>query len=131
MRVRIAMAIAVTLLLSGCKAIDGTYQPSCVAFAGSEIRLEGGRFVWDKFTDQVVVDEQGNTVDQFPDFPRQGSYAVSNDAVTLSADTGSTETFYLLRDEGAVYLLTSEEKSTYDATGERPRCALQRQPAGT
>ena len=131
MNVRITLAVVLALLLSGCKAIEGAYVPSCVAFSGSEIRLEGGRFVWEKFTDQVVVDEQGNKVDQFPDFPRQGSYAVSDDVVTLSPDTGSSETFHLLRDEGAVYLLTDTEKSTYDATGERPRCVLKRQPAGT
>ena len=131
MKLRIATALVLALLLSGCKAIDGNYVPSCTAFAGSEIRLADGRFVWDKFTDQVVVDEQGNKVDQFPDFPRLGSYTVSKDVVTLRPDAGDSETFHLLRQEGAVYLLTDTEKSTYDATGERPRCALMRQPTGT
>lgn len=131
MSLRIVTTLALILLLSGCKAIDGTYLPSCVAFSGSEIQLADGRFVWKKFTDQVVLDEQGNKIDQFPGFPLEGDYKVSGDVMTLTPDTGAPESFYLLRDEPDIYLLTAREKAGYDASGERPRCALKRQPAGT
>ena len=61
------------LALSGCKSYEGLYAPACAAYSGSEIKLSGGQFHWSKFTDQVVLDEQGNTVDPFPGFSREGA----------------------------------------------------------
>ena len=120
------------LALSGCKPYDGLYAPSCAAYSGSEIRLEDGRFFWSKFTDQVVMDEQGNTVDPFPGFPREGTYAVDGKTITLTPSSGEAlDTLYLVSDGADVYLLTSAENAEFAAGGELPRCALKRQVSGT
>jgi hypothetical protein len=120
------------LSLTACASIEGTYLPSCMAFAGSEIRLDDGRFHWSKFTDQVKVDAQGNEIDPFPGFPLEGVYAVSGDVMTLVPDSGeSPQILYVHEDDKAIYLLTAAEKATLDTSGERPQCVLQRQAPGT
>ena len=120
------------LVLTGCASFEGVYLPSCEAYAGSEIRLADGRFVWSKFTDQVVVDEDGNKVDAFPGFPLEGTYHVSGKVLTLVPGNGQPpETLYFLRDEGAVYLLSAAENDEIAAGGSLPRCALKRQAEGT
>src|SRR5210317_1448403 len=45
---------------AGCAAdtnIAGTYEPSCIAFEGNTIELSDNRFTWDKFTDEVRIEE--------------------------------------------------------------------------
>ncbi len=43
---------------------DGTYAPSCIAYADSNITLNNGECVWDKFTGEVVVNDEGEVVDK-------------------------------------------------------------------
>ena len=83
-------------IAAGCAAdtnIAGTYTPSCIAFEGNTIKLSDSRFTWDKFTDEVSIDEDGNEIDPFPGFPVRGSYVVEDDVVQrstgreLAADT--------------------------------------------
>ena len=132
MNLRIPAILFLSLLMSACASIEGVYLPACVAYAGSKISLADGRFHWSKFTDQVVVDDDGNTIDPFPGFPLEGKYRVDGQAITLTPGTGQpAETFYLLEEKGAIYLLTAREKAGMDAGGGRPKCALQRQPSGT
>ena len=120
------------LVLSGCKPYEGLYAPSCAAYSGSEIELSGGHFHWSKFTDQVVLDEQGNTVDPFPGFPREGAYEIDGKTVTLTPASGEApETLYIVVEGADVYLLTSAEKTEFSAGGAPPRCALKRQVSGT
>jgi hypothetical protein len=132
MYLRILLLAGSTILLSGCKSHEGLYAPSCVAYAGSEIQLEDGRFVWTKFTDQVRIDEQGNKIDPFPGFPLRGQYTEQGARLTLLAEEGGgSHTMFLVRIDGGVYLYTAEEAEAFEASGERPACPLQRQVPGT
>lgn len=113
---------------SGCASqadISGTYLPSCVAFAGNRIELAAGRFTWDKFTDEVTVDDSGNVVDPFPGFPVRGSYAVEGDMLRLTTDAGELAgEMHLVRRPGQVYLLTAKEFDAWKRDGAVPECAL-------
>ena len=131
MLLRLATALTLPLLIAGCATIDGTYVPSCDAFAGPEIRLADNRFIWRKFTDQVEVDESGNKVDPHPGFPREGGYEANGTSVTLTSDDGIAETFSIVQAGRAFYLLTAAENAEFESSGAIPRCALVRQPAGT
>ena len=132
MKLRSLSLAGCVLALTACTSIDGTYLPSCTAFSGSEIRLADGRFHWSKFTDQVVIDEEGNEVDPFPGFPVEGIYQVSGEAMTLVPDSGeSPQMLYIHRDGKAIYLLNAAEQATLEDSGERPQCVLRRQPPGT
>ena len=105
--------------------ISGTYLPSCIPFAGSKIELAEGRFTWDKFTDAVTVDDAGEVVDPFPDFPLRGVYAVDGDVLRLTTDTGELAgEMHLVRRPGQVYLLTAAEFEAWERDGTVPACAL-------
>ena len=113
---------------AGCAAdtnIAGTYSPSCVAFEGNTIELSEGRFTWDKFTDEVTVDEAGNELDPFPGFPVRGTYVVEDDTVRLTTDVGELAgEMHMVRRPDQVYLLTAEEFESWQRDGEVPKCAL-------
>lgn len=132
MKMRNLLLAASALTLTACASIDGTYLPSCDAYTGSKIVLTDGRFHWSKFTDQVVVDADGNEVDQFPGFPLEGVYQVVSEVMTLVPDSGeSPEILYVQQDGKAVYLLNALEKTALDTSGQRPECVLMRQPPGS
>ena len=64
------------LSFCGCVSSEGRYSPDCIAFAGDTIELADGRFEWDKFTDQVRMDDNGKvTIDNRP----VHTYTLSND----------------------------------------------------
>ena len=113
---------------AGCATdadVAGLYAPSCVAFEGSTIALTDQRFTWDKFTDEVTVDNAGNRVDPFPGFPVRGTYTIDNDVLHLTTDVGElAATLHLLRRPGQVYLLTAGEFEAWQQDGEVPKCAL-------
>ena len=100
-------------IAAGCAAdtnIAGTYTPSCIAFEGNTIKLSDSRFTWDKFTDEVSIDEDGNEIDPFPGFPVRGSYVVEDDVVRLTTDVGELAgEMHLVRRPGQVYLLTDRQ----------------------
>jgi len=129
---RYIVLLLAALILSGCGSYEGLYVPSCIAYSGSEIRMEDERFVWSKFTDQVIVDERGNTVDHFPGFPIEGTYMRRGHRITLLAgDAQSAVEMILFRVGEEVYLYTAEEAGAFESTGKRPVCPLQLQsPAG-
>lgn len=129
---RMLIPVGLLLTLTACASVDGVYLPSCEAYAGSEIRLEDGRFHWSRFTDQVVIDEEGNKVDPFPGYPLEGVYQVSGGILTLVPDDGESPQVLYIQQEGKdIYLLNAAEKGALDASGEPPQCALQRQAPGT
>lgn len=124
---------AVLLLASmgafaGCASgpdVTGTYGPSCVAFEGNTIELTDSRFTWDKFTDEVTVDDDGNTVDPFPGFPVRGTYAVRDDVLSLTTDVGELAAeLHLVQRPGEMYLLTAPEFEAWERDGQVPECAL-------
>jgi hypothetical protein len=117
--------ILIAAALSGCVSHEGTYSPDCIAYAGSNIELSDGRFVWEKFTDQVVVDDEGRVINQFPGYPIKGSYRIDGQTVYMESDDGeSMETMYLHRRDNRYYLLTAEQSDTLRKTGKYPDCAL-------
>lgn len=114
------------VLLSGCVSHDGTYLPGCSAYAGNKITLDEGQFVWEKFTDAVVVDDDDNIVDQFPGYPLEGSYRINGQMVQMEALSGeSLQTMYLQKFGKQQYLLTADEFASWQQSGKRDDCALQ------
>jgi hypothetical protein len=123
--VKTGFLIVATLVLAGCKSIEGTWQPGCVAFAGDRITLADGRYSWDRFTDAREIDDQGNVVDPYPDFPKTGRYRVDGETVQLlGPDDDVLATFHLHEDGGNYRLLTPEEHAAVLNGGQMPDCPL-------
>ena len=121
---RIILAFS-TAVVFGCVSHEGTYSPDCIAYAGSNISLHDGQFVWEKFTDEVVVDDAGEVVNQFPGFPMRGSYRIEGQTVYMESDGGeSLEHMYLQRRDTRQYLLTAEQFEAWEKTGKDADCAL-------
>ncbi|HSM30164.1 MAG TPA: hypothetical protein VK854_05635 [Woeseiaceae bacterium] len=128
MKMNAAVCLTWLACVAGCATNDGvvgTYAPSCVAFEGNTIELADSRFTWDKFTDEVTVDDAGNTVDPFPGFPVRGTYTVEGDVVRLVTDVGELAAeLHFVRRPGQVYLLTDAEFDAWRNSGTVPKCAL-------
>ncbi len=125
MNPRIISTTLAAALLFGCVSHEGTYSPDCIAFAGSHIRLGNGQFVWEKFTDSVVVDDAGEVVNQFPGFPMRGTYRIDGQTLYMESDAGeSMENMYLHRRDNRQYLLTAEQFEAWEKTGNYAVCAL-------
>lgn len=113
--------------LAACKSLYGTYTPACMAYAGDSIELQGGRYTWDKFTDQVMLGPDGKVTDQFPGYPADGSYNLDGDILVLTSDTGdAVAEFHLRESEGRLYLLTDEQNRDWRDSGRYPDCVLVR-----
>ena len=126
--VRIPMTAGVFViagLLTACVSYEGIYTPACAAFAGDRIELHQGQFSWEKFTDSVVVDDDGEVVNQFPDYPKRGSYRIDGPEVSMQASSGELITeMYLLRQDDRRYLLTGDQHRAWERTGQLADCAL-------
>ncbi len=128
MDVRPTVVVCAVCLLAGCNAVDGTYYPGCVAFAGDKVVLADGRFSWDKFTDEVRVDDQGEVIDQFPGHPKRGSYRLRGTELQLTFDAdGAVETMHVMQHEGRTILLNTAQLDASQATGRHDDCALTRE----
>jgi hypothetical protein len=122
---RLTTLVAFACLASACATHEGTYTPDCIAYAGNRIELGGGRFVWDKFTDQVIVDDAGEKVDPFPEYPVRGRYRIEEHRVIFDSYTGEElPDMYLQSDRNRHYLFTAEEFETWRESGTRPDCPL-------
>jgi hypothetical protein len=128
MKTRAPILLASLGAFAGCASgpdVTGTYSPSCVAFEGNTIELTESRFTWDKFTDEVTVDDAGNTLDPFPGFPVRGTYTVADNVLSLTTDVGELAAeLHLVQRPGQVYLLTDLEFEAWQRDGEVPECAL-------
>ena len=113
--------------LVACAPYEGKYEPGCTAYAGSVVSLEGSDFVWEKFTDQVRIDEEGKVIDAYPDYPKQGSYRKSGSTLYLETTDGeAVATMYLHKYGESYLLLTVEEHEAWERSGEYGACALKR-----
>ena len=122
---RIGAITATCVLACSCVSHEGTYSPGCIAFEGSHVQLIGGQFTWEKFTDQVVLDNDGNTVNQFPDYPKSGLYRIDGQTVYLETDAGeSMQDMHLHRHGDRHYLLTDEQLQAWKQSGNYADCAL-------
>jgi len=120
------LIVSLGILISGCVSHDGTYLPGCTAYAGNKITLNQGHFVWEKFTDEVLVGEDGEVVNQFPGYPLEGSYRIDGQMVQMEALSGETlDTMYLQNSGEQRFLLTADEFASWQQEGKRHDCALQ------
>jgi len=127
--------IATTLLfcvLTGCKSPEGTYYPGCIAYEGNKISLGDGQYVWEKFTDQVAVDDDGNVVNRFPGYPKQGTYRIDGHTLIMSSDNGEPDvTLHIHQRDGSYLLLTASQTAMFEQTGRYDDCVLTRQGTRT
>ncbi len=122
---RPVLTVLVALSLSACASHEGTYSPDCVAYEGSNVSLSDGQFVWEKFTDSVVVDDAGNVVNQFPAYPKQGTYRIAGQTLYLEAASGELiANMYLQQRNDRHYLLTAAQFEAWQETGTDDACAL-------
>ena len=125
MKPRLVVTVLYAVMLSGCLSHEGTYLPGCIAYAGNKITLSGDRFVWEKFTDSVVVDDAGEVVNQFPGYPLRGTYRIDGQTLYMKSDGGeSLENMYLHQRDNRQYLLTAEQFAAWENTGKDADCAL-------
>ena len=130
MIIRLTALLFVAGLLSACKSIDGTYRPGCIAYEGSEIVLQDGNFTKNRFTDQVALDDDGQVVDPFPDYPQEGGYRVDRQFLYLTFEhDGSTETMHIDEHGGRIVLLTESEFDHLRQGGRPDDCVLAREDA--
>jgi len=125
MNLHVFAAALIAALLFGCVSHEGTYSPDCIAYEGSNIEFSDGQFIWEKFTDQVIVDDDGEVVNQFPGYPMRGTYRIDGQIVYMQPDTGeSMEHMYLHRRDNRYYLLTAEQFEAWENNSEYGDCAL-------
>ncbi len=125
---RTVSLLLVAVALAACKSHNGIYMPDCIAYEGDTVELHDGRFEWDRFTDQVLVDDGGKVVDPFPDYPKAGSYAATDTDLKLTADDGSAlPDMRLVEDQGKIFLLTAAQYRDWQSGSPVADCALVRQ----
>jgi hypothetical protein len=125
MRSRIFITTLMATFLSSCTSYEGNYSPACVAFEGSKIALSEGRFLWEKFTDQVFVNDDGEIVNSFPGYPMKGVFRIDGQSVHLKSDSGeSLPSMFLHERNKRHYLLTAEQFAQLEISGTFPECAL-------
>ena len=126
---RALATVTAAAMVTGCVTHEGRYEPGCTAYAGSTITLSGGSFVWDRFTDQIEIGDDGRPVDPYPDYPRRGAYRLEGRTVVMTADGGERmENHYLHRRDDAFLLLTAAEHAAWESSGTYPDCPLTRAP---
>ena len=120
--------ITTALIISasfGCAYHEGIYSPGCIAFTGDTISLSEGRVTWQKFTDVVIVDDDGEVINPYPGYPLQGGYRIDGQTVYMESDTGEVMAKMFLREhDRRHYLLTSEQRDVAEETGYFDECAL-------
>ncbi|MBT8102639.1 MAG: hypothetical protein KJO95_06685 [Gammaproteobacteria bacterium] len=113
------------LLLGACASHEGLYEPSCIAFEGDRIALMDGRFEWQRFTDQRVVDDDGKIVKPFPGFPKTGTYKLMSGQLELvTAGNERLDNWFMVKKDGQNYLLTAKQHTTFINSGKLHECAL-------
>jgi hypothetical protein len=124
--------ILLALSLAACASNEGTYEPSCVAYEGDRLKLAAGRFEWQRFTDERVVNESGDVVEPFPGFPKSGTYRVNDDKLELVTNDGvRLDDWFVIEHAGQRYLLDAKQHNTFVDTSELPECALRFTPAAS
>lgn len=125
-RLRGAFPVAIAGLLAGCaSSIEGVFEPACIAYEGDRVALADGRFEWDRYTDAIAIDEDGNPIDAFPGYPKSGRFQQDGERLTWNSDDGSElGERYLLEYRGRTYLLTWDQNEAVLDGEEMPACAL-------
>lgn len=127
MRITRVATLCIAVLLVGCANTEGVFEPACIAYEGDKIELRDGRFEWHRFTDQREVDSNGNVIDPFPDYPKNGRYELQDGRVRFYADGGERlPDYFLHKQPDGSYLLTEEQRKSLLGGAEIPSCALRR-----
>ena len=122
---RYSTIVVIAGLLAACVSHEGVYSPACVAYAGDSIELRNDRFAWEKFTDSVVIDDNGDVVNQFPGYPLLGTYSLDGQTVMMESAAGeSLANMYLHQHNDRLYLLTAVQHEASERTGQYAECAL-------
>jgi len=117
--------LAITLLFVSCANHEGWYEPDCIAYEGDKIELRDGRFEWQRFTDQREVDQNGNVAEPFPDYPKTGTYTLSDSRIQLITKDGTAlGDWFLVVHAGKRYLLTPKQHNAFTESNDMPRCVL-------
>lgn len=125
MQLRLLSLLSAALLLIACVSHNGIYSPDCIAYSGDRIELDNGRFVWDKFTDQVVINDAGERVDRYPDYPVRGRYLADDARLRFLPETDvALPDLYLVERGRQHYLLTDEQYEHWQKSGSFANCAL-------
>ena len=120
------------LLLAACANNEGIYEPACIAYEGDRIELRAGRFEWQRFTDQRTVDSDGNLVEPFPEYPKNGAYSMDAERLELVSNDGvRLADWYQVKHTGEHYLLSSEQHEVFLDAHEMPDCPLRLTHPGT
>ncbi|MDJ0698529.1 MAG: hypothetical protein QNJ07_01630 [Woeseiaceae bacterium] len=127
MKIRSLLFCLGALTLSSCATYDGGYSPSCPTFVANVVQLENGGFTWTKLSDEVVIGDDGQPVDRYPDFPKRGAYEVRAGVLTMTTTDGEALPPMYFHESGEqLYLLTGVEFRTMQQSGKLPDCALLR-----
>lgn len=117
--------LCIATLLVACAGTEGVFEPACIAYEGDRIELRNGRFEWHRFTDQRNVDSNGDDVEPFPDYPKNGRYKLQDGQVRFDTDEGvRLPDYFLHKQRGRHYLLTEEQRKSLLGGAEIPACAL-------
>ncbi len=121
--------IAAAFTLTACNerdtSIQAIFAPGCIAFEGDRVEFDGERFIWDRFTDQIMIGPDGEPVDPFPAFPKTGAYRLQGDRVEFAPDDGSRiDNRYLDLSGEMPRLLTAGEFAALEAGESLPACVL-------
>ncbi len=127
MNIRSLSACLAVLSLASCATYDGGYSPSCPTFVANVVQLDNGEFTWSKLSDEVVIGDDGEPVNRYPDFPKHGAYEVRAGVLSMTTTSGEElPPMYFHRSGEQLYLLTEVELRTLEQRGVLPDCALLR-----
>jgi len=122
--------LLLTLSLVACASYEGVYEPACIAYEGDRLSLAAGRFEWQRFTDERVVNEAGDVVAPFPGFPKMGTYKVANERLQLTADDNvRLDDWFIVDHAEQRYLLDAKQHNAFLPDSDMPECALKLAPA--
>ena len=125
MKYRISAICLMTSVLAACAGTSGTWVPGCPTHEGDRITLDDGTFVWDRFTDEVVVDIDGEHKDLFPDYPKSGTFKVDGDRLIMTMDSGAQlPDMHFVEIGSSTFLLTTGQFERYHNGGGIDACAL-------
>lgn len=129
MTVSRTILLVLVFSLVACANQEGLYEPACAAYEGDRLTLAAGRFEWQRFTDERIVNESGDVVTPFPGFPKSGTYRVANERLELTGDNNvRLDDWFVIDHAGQRYLLDAKQHNAFTDDGEMPECALRFTP---
>ncbi len=127
MKIRSVFTCLAALSLVACASYDGGYSPACPTFVANVVQLESGEFTWSKLSDEVVIGNDGQPVNRYPDFPKHGDYRIRAGVLSMTTTDGEDLPPMYFHEAGEqLYLLSEVEFLAMEQSGQLPDCALLR-----